>query len=146
MAIKVVFFDIGDTLVGRKKWMPGAREAVQTLLKARVRVGLISNTGNLSREQLAGLLPDDFSVEDFEQGIVLLSSEVGVEKPSLSIFLLAVQHAGVSPWETMFVGESLTESIAAQAAGMRAARIGDSAKDYPDLIKVIVANNDSNSK
>lgn len=137
MAIKVVFFDIGNTLVSKKSWMPGALKFIGTLKEKTIRVGLISNTGNLSREQLEKLLPEDFDFAAFEEGLTLLSSEVGVEKPSLGIFSLAIQHAGVSPWETMFIVESLTESLAAQRAGMQSARIANSEKDYAELQKLV---------
>lgn len=139
MSIKVVFFDIGNTLVKGNSWLPGAKDAIKRLKANRIRVGLMSNTGDLSREELAEkFLPDDFQLDDFEQGIVFLSSEVGVEKPSLAIFSLAVQHSGVSPWETMFVGEDLTETIVAQTAGMQVARIAKAKEDYPELIKNLV--------
>ncbi len=140
MPVKVVFFDIGNTLVRGEQWVPGAKDAIAKLKANRIRVGLISNTGVLSREELADrFLPADFQVDDFEQGIVFLSSEIGVEKPSLAIFSLAVQHAGVSPWETLFVGESLIETLMAQAAGMRSARILNAEVDYPELIKHLVS-------
>ena len=135
--IKVVFFDIGDTLVHRNEWMPGAKEIVQILAASKIRIGLMSNTGNMMRDELVQRLPKDFDFGMFEEGLVLLSSEVGIEKPSLSIFLLAIQHAKVSPWETMFVAETLTETLAAQKAGMHGARILDSAKDYPQLLKLL---------
>lgn len=137
MAVKVIFFDIGNTLISKKQWLPGAREFVVAVKEKKIRVGLISNTGNLTRDQLQRLLPEEFDFAVFEEGLTLLSSEVGVEKPNLGIFSLAVQHAGVSPWETMFVGESLTESLAAQRAGMMSARIADSENDYMELLKSI---------
>ena len=139
MSIKVVFFDIGSTLVSQKKWLPGAKEIIAKLKTHGIRVGLISNTGRMSREELSDVLPDDFLLENFDQGIVLLSSEIGIEKPSLSVFSLAIQHADVSPWETMFIGENLTETVAAQASGMRAARIALSAVDYPELQKLLTS-------
>ena len=139
MSVKVVFFDIGNTLVSEKKWLPGAKEIVAKLKVKGIRVGLISNTGRMSREELAEVVPNDFLFDNYEQGIVLLSSEIGIEKPSLAIFSLAIQHANVSPWETMFVGESLTETVAAQAAGMHAARIAFSAVDYPELQKLLTS-------
>jgi len=135
MAIEVVFFDIGDTLVSKKRWLPGAQDFVRALKEKKIRVGLISNTGNLNREKVQNLLPDDFNFAVFEDGLTLLSSEVGIEKPNLGIFSLAIQHAGVSPWQTMFVGESLTESLAAQRAGMQSARITNPAEDFVTLGK-----------
>ena len=138
MSIKVVFFDIGNTLVSEKKWLPGAKECIARLKSKDIRVGLMSNTGRMSREELSRLLPDDFELDNFDQGIVLLSSETGIEKPALAAFSLAVQHAGVSPWETLFVGETLSETFAAQSAGMRAARISLSGVDYPELQKLLM--------
>ena len=103
MAIKVIFFDIGNTLVSKKQWLPGAQEFVRAVKEKKIRVGLISNTGDLTRDKLQQLLPEDFDFGTFEDGLILLSSEIGIEKPSLGIFSLAVQHADVSPWETMFI-------------------------------------------
>lgn len=134
--VDVVFFDIGDTLVRKSKWLPGAKEVLAKLKSKGVRLGLISNTGNLSRDQLQPLLPDDFDFDNFEEGLVMLSSEIGISKPSLAIFSLAVHHAGVQPWATMFVGESLKEVVAAQSAGMIGARICDSKADYAELAKL----------
>jgi len=68
-----------------------------------------------------------------------LSSEVGIEKPELSLFLLAIQHANLPPWETMFVGESLVETLAAQNSGMKAARIVSPEKDYQQLAEIIAS-------
>ncbi len=137
MTIKAIFFDIGDTLIRKKEWLPGSREFVSAMRERKLRLGLISNTGNLSREDLEKLLPPDFDFGLFEEGLTLLSSEVGIEKPILGIFSLAVQHTGFSPWETMFVGESLTETLAAQKAGMQAARIFNAKRDYRELLKCL---------
>jgi putative hydrolase of the HAD superfamily len=138
MKIEVVFFDIGDTLVADKKWLPGVKPLLAKLRANQVRVGLISNTGKFTRDQLAELLPEDFDFADFEEGLVMLSSEVGIQKPSLAIFSLAVQHAGVSPWATMFVCEDLRHSLAAQSAGMMGARIDGSENDFKNLAKSIL--------
>jgi FMN phosphatase YigB (HAD superfamily) len=138
MTVKVIFFDIGDTLVSKKKWLPEAKQTMASWRSAGLRVGLISNTGSLSRDELQNLLPTDFDYADFEEG--LISSGIGIEKPALALFSLAVQHANVWPWETMFVVESLAESLAAHSAGILAARIGDSAVDYSALGKWVLAN------
>lgn len=136
MGIKAIFFDIGNTLISKKSWLPGSKECVLAMREKKIRTGLISNTGNLTRDELNKLLPEDFDFSLFEEGLTLLSSEVGIEKPSLGIFSLAIQHAGCSPWETIFVGESLTEALAAQNAGMLAARIADPAADFAALQKL----------
>jgi HAD superfamily hydrolase (TIGR01662 family) len=131
--LKVIFFDIGDTLVtrapnataptDRNVWIPGAKELIAQLQSKGFRVGLISNTGNLKRDDFLKLVPEDFDLAQFDAKLVLLSSEVGVKKPNVEIFQMAVNRAGVSAQETMFVGENLVETLAAQRAGMRSARI-----------------------
>jgi putative hydrolase of the HAD superfamily len=137
MNIEVIFFDIGDTLIAKQQWLPGAKEILATLRGKNIRIGLISNTGDWTREQLQERLPDDFDFANFEEGLVLLSSEVGIEKPKISMFSLAVHHAGVSPWATIFVGENLNETLAAQTAGMFAARIDGSQGDLERLLRWI---------
>jgi putative hydrolase of the HAD superfamily len=137
MPIKAIFFDIGNTLITKKQWLPGSKEFVLAMRQKKVRVGLISNTGNLDREALAKLLPPDFDFGWFEEGLTLLSSEIGIEKPDIGLFSLAVQHTRFSPWETMFVGESLTETLAAQRAGMQTGRIADPKLDYAALRKFL---------
>ncbi|MGI9516205.1 MAG: HAD family hydrolase [Pirellulaceae bacterium] len=138
MAIKVVFFDIGDTLVTRKSWLPGAQTVLGKLREKGIRIGLISNTGDLTRDELATeYLPTDFDFGWFDEEIVLLSSEVGVEKPALSIFTMAVNHAGVSPWETLFVAETLEETWAAQASGMRAVRVCQTPADLEKIAELV---------
>ncbi len=138
MAIKVVYFDIGDTLVTGKAWLPGAQALLGHLRDKGMRIGLISNTGELSRDELASeYLPADFDFGWFDEEIVLLSSEVGVEKPALSMFTMAVNHADVSPWETLFVAETLEETWAAQQAGMQALRICKAPDDLDRIVELI---------
>ena len=141
--IRAVFFDIGSTLVAKKEWVPGSRELVAQLQQNKIAVGLISNTGELSRDELAELLPPEFDFATFNEELVFLSSEVGVAKPNVGIFLVAVQHANVSPWQTMFIGESLTESLAAQSAGMQAARVVDYEADFAAIGKFILSKNEA---
>ncbi len=122
--IKVVFFDLGNTLVtGDRTWVPGAKDILRELGDRDIRLGLVSNTGNLSRDELFQRLPSDFDLSMFAPELVLFSSEVGVEKHSLSIFLEAVRRAAVSPSECLFCTEDLHHTVAAQLAYMRTARL-----------------------
>jgi putative hydrolase of the HAD superfamily len=133
--LKTLFFDLGDTLVRqvtitplRFDWIPGAADLLRRLRLAQVPLGLISNSGNLTRAQLLAMLPSDFSFDLFETDLVLLSSEVNIEKPDLRIFRLAMSRAQnsdkprlslqIDPHHCLFVGESLKEVIAAQQVGM----------------------------
>jgi FMN phosphatase YigB (HAD superfamily) len=123
LPIATVFFDLGDTLVQSRDWVPGAKAALAALKQRSVRLGVLSNTANLSRRELSTLLPPDFRFETFEAELVLLSSEVGLEKPSPAIFALAVERSGVEPARCLYCSESLEETLAAQASGMRAVRL-----------------------
>ena len=69
----------------------------------------------------------------------MLSSEIGIEKPELGIFSLAIHHAGVAPSETMFVGENAVETLSAQTAGMFGFRIVETNTDYAALAKWVSA-------
>lgn len=123
-----VFFDIGATLVRNGPvWVPGAPGLLCRLKDDGFRLGLISNTGGLSRAELAEHLAADFGFQLFDGQLILLSGEVGIEKPDIRIFLLAANRAAISPWKCVFVGENLEETVAAQNAGMKTLRFVDQA-------------------
>ena len=133
--IKVAFFDIGNTLVtvsppGRGEWIDGAKQVLDDLLARGVKLGIISNTGNLTRTALLDLLPANFSFDRFEPTLVILSSETDppTQKPERAIFELALDRAaavvpGLERGECLFCVEKLSEAIAARAAGLAAARV-----------------------
>ena len=136
-SVKVVFFDIGDTLtVASRNWIPGAQSVLSTLHDKGLRLGLISNTDKLTRAELLDeYLPSDFDMTLFESKLVLLSSEVGIEKPNLKIFQLAIDRAGEPPSQCLFCTEDLADSLAAQQVGMRVARLQKPpASDLQELI------------
>ena len=140
--IEVIFFDIGDTLVKRGPdrsfvWIDGAQEAIAVLQQAGVRVGLMSNTGDLTREVLfEKLMPADFDPGRFEAPLILLSSEVGIEKPAAGIYRRAIEVAAVEPGATMFLAETLSHVLAAQAEGMRAVWLQEG--DLGPMVKELV--------
>jgi len=136
---QTVFFDIGDTLVSGADgiWLPGAKNAVAGLLSVGYRVGLISNTGNLSRSEVERLVPDGFFDEFNEDELLILSSEVRAEKPGIEIYEIAIDHAAVVATACLYVGEKQTEVAGAQAAGMKALRICDAATDLPQIQQLL---------
>jgi len=140
--LKVVFFDLGDTLVEKDpsspgelkfRWLSGARNTLLALAGAGLRVGLISNTGTFGRDDLSRALPADFRWSLFDAHLVLLSSEVKLLKPDLRIFRLALRRSQehdnpeealrTNPQQCLFCGESIVETLAAQLVGIRAARM-----------------------
>ena len=125
MSIKAAFFDLGATLVLSDPigWNEGAKAALVSLHALDVRLGIISNTGDMNRAQLTPMLPADFDFGRFDADLVLLSSEVGIQKPLPGIFELAIKRAGVPADQCLYCSEDFRESLAAQASGMRAARL-----------------------
>lgn len=139
--MRMVFFDIGGTLVtSQGDWQQGAKTCLSQLRVSNVKLGLISNTGNLSRDELKARLPPDFDFSVFVPEAVLLSSEVGLEKPDLAIFLHAVRTSGRPAIDCVFVGENLSESWAAQLAGMRSIRVRAFPDDLDDLPALVASN------
>ena len=135
-----IFFDIGSTLVSAEHWVEGAAAALAKLGARGIPMGVISNTGNLTRDQVLDLLPADFDFNRFEPELVLLSSEVQIEKPDPRIFSLAAKRAGVKPSRCLFCGEDLTETMVAQQVGLHAIRLGaNTGADFAALIEIVDA-------
>ncbi|HEY3450003.1 MAG TPA: HAD family hydrolase [Myxococcales bacterium] len=101
--------------------IPGVREALLRL-KERFRVGLISNAQILfTRPELAEV---GLSLELFDPAIV--SSELGIKKPSRHIFLEALARAGVAAGEAMHVGNDAFDDVAgASTVGLRTCLVDD---------------------
>ena len=94
------------------------------LKNSGVRLGLISNTANLTRAKLKQLLPLDFDFNVFEANLVLLSSEIGIEKPSLEIFELGNQSNRHISLRVSFIALRIfRKTLGAQRVGMVGARI-----------------------
>jgi putative hydrolase of the HAD superfamily len=124
MEIKAIFFDLGETLVTQnRKWIAGAKSTIESLANQGLRLGIISNTGNLTREQVKQLLPSDFDFSLFENELVILSSEVGLEKPDLPIFQLIVKRAQIKSEECLFCTENLIDTLVAQRIGLKTLRL-----------------------
>ena len=94
---------------------PHAAAALRLVREAGLRAAVISNSNGSVRSILRAL--GLVSYLDF----VLDSFEVGVEKPDLRIFALAIERAGVAPDEAVYVGDLYTVDVrGARATGMDA--------------------------
>jgi beta-phosphoglucomutase-like phosphatase (HAD superfamily) len=118
--IEVAFFDLGQTLVSGSAWIPGAKDTLAQLRARGVRLGIISNTGELSRVEILERLPQDFDLSAFENRLVLFSSLVHVAKPNPQIFRRAVEAAGVPAASCLFCTEEPGHADAAAVQGMTA--------------------------
>lgn len=115
----VIFFDLGDTLVTNdRQWVHDAKDTLKELHDRGYRLGIISNTGDLAREQVLQLMPPDFDVSLFEPDLIRLSSETGFEKPAIEAFTSSVDAAGVSAEQCVFCTEEKAHALAAEQAGI----------------------------
>jgi leucyl aminopeptidase len=140
-SIESIFFDLGDTLVkgsSTSTWLPGAKALLSSLKSKGFRLGILSNTGMLApRSAILGILPADFSLALFEPGLVIFSSEVGVEKPKPAIFNLAVARSGRAADTCLYVSESIVETMVSQNVGMISARIRTGSDDLAGLVATL---------
>lgn len=125
MAITVVFFDLGETLVtSPRRWLTGAQALLRSLRQSGFRLGIISNTGDLTtRAEILNLLPTDFDSDAFEASLILFSSEIKKEKPHKAIFEEAVARAGKPANQCLYCSENIVETLMAQHVGMRSIRV-----------------------
>jgi len=123
--IRVIFFDLGDTLVrSPRTWLPGAKALVHSLRQAGFQLGILSNTEGLTtRQAILDILPIDFDLGQFEATLVLFSSEVGKAKPQKEIFEDAIGRAGIDAGQCLYCSEDLVETLVAQHVGMRSIRV-----------------------
>lgn len=105
--------------VSQAHWQPevDALPTLQALQEAGYRLGLISNASDAADVHA---LIDKAHLRPFLQSVVI-SAEVGLRKPSPSIYEIALRTMDVSPAVSVMVGDTLQADIAgAHAAGLRA--------------------------
>lgn len=128
----VVFFDIGDTLGTPRispppyrlegldiyRYIPGI---LQQLKDNNVQIGIISNTGNETENDMKRVLEEAGIYKFFEPNLLIYSSVVSIRKPSPEIFQLAADRAGyaTAPEQCLFVGEDSKERKSAVEVGWR---------------------------
>jgi HAD superfamily hydrolase (TIGR01509 family) len=94
--------------------LPGAKELISTLRERGYEVWFVTSAKD---EELEHHM-DELDAEGRISGVVN-SSAVENPKPAPDIFELALQRAGVSPDETVAVGDAVWDVQAADAAGIR---------------------------
>jgi putative hydrolase of the HAD superfamily len=102
--------------MGRRVVVDGGREVVEELQKRGYTLGIISNLIG-TRE-----IPDWLVAEKFAPYFksVVLSSVLGIRKPSPEIYFEAARRAGVEPAKCAYVGDNLKRDV----TGTRAAGFG----------------------
>jgi putative hydrolase of the HAD superfamily len=98
---------------------PGVTKVLDTLTEAAVRLGIVSNFD----QRLYAILKTLGVRDRFEH--VIISSEVGAEKPSPRIFAEVIRRFRVDPIEVLHVGDDEeNDGIGARSAGMSAFVLG----------------------
>ncbi|QQE78197.1 HAD family hydrolase [Alicyclobacillus sp. SO9] len=105
---------------GRGVWslIPGVQDGLKTLRDSGLHVGLISNWDESARPLLQRLKLEDL----FES--IIISSEIGMQKPNPDIFLTALKHAGITAESALYVGDNYYDDVVgARKAGLDAVLI-----------------------
>ncbi|MFD3257199.1 HAD family hydrolase [Paenibacillus lentus] len=89
----------------RWKACDGVKDTLRELRGHGYRIGLISNWDETARTVLAD---NDLDVELDD---IIISSEVGLEKPDPGIFRLALERAGVSPHQSLYIGDNYYDDV-----------------------------------
>ena len=113
----VIGVDDSDNLVGRLFQDMGPDEAMLDAVRAARRSGI--KTGLISNSWGAGLQYDPGLLEELFDEVVL-SGEVGMNKPDAEIFELAAEQLGVAPGDCVFVDDLRENCEGAEAVGMTA--------------------------
>lgn len=89
------------------------QETLRHLRELGYRLGLISNWDGSAREVLAHNGLD----EAFD--VIVISSEVGIEKPDPKIFELALSRGNVTPQQSLYIGDNYYDDVVgSRKAGM----------------------------
>jgi HAD superfamily hydrolase (TIGR01509 family) len=111
---------VGDFVVP----LPGVAPTLQALHERGILMAVLSNGWNPLQERKA-------ERAGF-RGPVLVSSEIGEQKPSARAFDALLRALGTEPQQTWYVGDDPNSDVAgAQAVGMQAVWIDWEGKEYP---------------
>ncbi|MBV9720203.1 MAG: HAD family hydrolase [Candidatus Eremiobacteraeota bacterium] len=104
--------------------LPGVRTTLETIRGRDIAVAVLTNGWNPLQARKAAKVGF--------QGPVLVSSEIGEQKPSAGAFERLSERLGVAPTATWYVGDDPSVDVAgAQGVGMRAVWLDWEHKEYP---------------
>ncbi|CAL8465108.1 g4643 [Coccomyxa elongata] len=115
---------------------PGALDVLAQIKSSGIKLALISNFDTRLRPVLTAMGAADI----FDA--LIISAEVGVEKPNPLIFQIACQQLGVLPEEVVHVGDHYRNDITgAQSAGCHAWLWGSDVKSFEEIAQHISSFN-----
>ena len=150
--IEAVCFDLGDTLVSEgsivhddqghaltASLVPGALEVLARTRKEEYKTALIANADGVSARNVIA----SCDLEDYFD-VMVISGEVGIEKPDTRIFHLALDRLGIRAGNAVMVGNRIDIDVhGAKQAGMKSVWFSwndrypntvDSKDDTPDFV------------
>jgi putative hydrolase of the HAD superfamily len=92
---------------------PALAYALELQARPGVAVGIISNTNEAHVLHLDRLVPE---LNEFE--LVMMSNEIGMEKPDPQVYALALELLGIDARDALYVDDRPENVAGAQAAGM----------------------------
>ena len=132
-----VFLDLyADNTSKRSALYPGVKEGLEYLKTAGYKLGCVTNKA----EQFTTPLLQDLGVYD-DFAIVVAGDTLPVKKPDPGPLLHAAEFFGVSPGQSLMLGDSISDVKAARAAGFQIVCMsygynhGEDIRNYdPDLV------------
>jgi len=126
--IEAICFDLGDTLIAEETVihdsagqaltadiLEGAFEILDEIRKRGCKLALIANDASVSARNIIKTT----GLEDYFD-VIVISEELGVEKPDREIFVAALAKLGVKPENAVMVGNRIdSDIIGANRVGMK---------------------------
>jgi len=101
-------------------------------LKKRFKIGLLSNIGDETMDQLFPAIEREKLFDAF-----VLSSEVGIIKPAVELFELTAERLEVMPHECVMIDDLLKNVDGAEQAGMRGILFSNNRQFQQDLDRLL---------
>ena len=132
-----VFLDLyADNTSKRSKLYPGVKQGLEYLKASGYKLGCVTNKA----EQFTTPLLQDLGVYD-DFAIVVAGDTLAVKKPDPGPLLHAAEFFGVTPAQSLMLGDSISDVKAARAAGFQIVCMsygynhGEDIRNYdPDLV------------
>lgn len=105
-------------------------------LKEHYKIGLLSNMGS-------GTISDVFSAEETKRLFdeIILSSDVGLTKPSEGIFEVTLARLGMQPEEVIFIDDRPMNTDAAEHLGIKTILFTNNHQFEAELARILEATN-----
>jgi len=112
MLIRAVLFDLGDTLVrtdGSGEPLPHAVETLRRLRECGYKMGIVCNATTATGKDVEQIMKNAGILEFFDA--IVVSTDVGFEKPDTQIFNIILDRLSVQPSEAVTIGNKLETDI-----------------------------------